>query len=170
MRNILKSLLFLGSATLVHATPVTFTDIVNPTDQILSINGTRFFSYTHNIMDNGFLPGSDAITDADIYITLSDDFDIFQGESVRISLDNTEVAHSMNVGYDTYSFNVVSSLLQTDGSLSVTLEVLSGDFWFQQSRLEVAANHTQAVPEPGTMALMGLGLAGIGFAARRRKA
>lgn len=148
MRNILKSLLVLGSATMIHATPVTFTDIVNPTDQILSYSGTRIYNYTHNILDNGFIPGSDAISDADIYISLSDDFDIFQGESVKISLDNLIVANSMNVGYGTYAFSVDSGALQNDGSLSVTLEVLSGDFWFQPSRLEVSANHTQAIPRP----------------------
>lgn len=170
MHNLLKSILALGSVAAVHAVPVTFTDIVNPQNDVyLSNNGTSTYTYTHNILDNGFVPANDMITDADIYISLWDDLDI-QSENVRISLDNLIVAQSMEVDWESYHFNVNTSALQSDGSLTVTLNVLSGDFLFKDSRLEVAANHTEAVPEPGTMALMGLGLAGVGFAARRRAA
>jgi hypothetical protein len=170
MHNILKSILALGSVAMVHATPVTFTDIVNPNDVHMSfLNSSHTF--THSILDNGFVSGTDAIQSATLVLSLEDDFDLFGGnETVRITLDNVVVNNSLEVGNANYSFLVNSSMLQADGQLTVTLSLLSGDFYFNQSRLDVSANRTEAVPEPGTMALMGLGLAGIGFAARRRKA
>jgi len=43
---------------------------------------------------------------------------------------------------------------------------LSSDFWVMQLRL--MANVPTSVPEPGTLALFGLGLAGLGFTGRRK--
>jgi len=159
------AILGLGSIVAVHAAPITFTDIYNPTDVYLSNSGTNTYTFTHNILNEGFVPSLYNILNADIYITMADDGDR-ASENVRISLDNLVVAHAMDVDSGAYHFTVNSTLLQDDGLLVVNLNVLSGDFYFQKSELDVTA---EAVPEPGTLALTGMGLLGLGFAFRRKR-
>jgi len=55
------------------------------------------------------------------------------------------------------------------GTLSVTVTSLYGDFLFGSSEL-IASGFAHNVPEPSTLALLGLGLLGIAVGARRRKA
>lgn len=178
MHNMIKSILGFGALAAVHATPISFIDIVDPSSDVKLTDGgqNETYTYTHNIVDNGFDSATDLITSADIDIHLVDDEnDIWwlggATETVRIRLDNVTQGNAFQVNSGIYSFNVMTQFLQTDGSLVVTLEARSGDFYFRDSRLEVSADRTApvaAVPEPGSMALMGLGMLGLGFAARRK--
>jgi PEP-CTERM motif len=177
MQKIFSTLLGLGTMAMVQATPITtFTDIVDPPDILLSSYGTNVYSFTHNILDNGYIPGNFDITSADLYISTEDDDDRTK-EYVKISLDGSVATNSMEVDEGNTHFSVNSNLLKDDGLLVVRLNVLSGDFYFQKSELKVKASAIPevvttpaAVPEPSTWALMGLGFMGLAFAARRKQA
>ncbi len=170
MRKLLLAVIGLAAVSAPRASTLTYTDIYNPTDILLSNSGLSSYTFTHDILDNGFNPATNTILSADIYISMMDDSDR-ASENVRITLDDLVVAHSLDVDAGAYHFTVNSSLLQDDGKLVVNLNVLSGDFYFQQSELDVTATDTAPapVPEPGSMALMGLGVVGMGLVARRKR-
>jgi hypothetical protein len=79
-----------------------------------------------------------------------------------------------NFGNDAYSGWSVAGLLELNslGSLSVTITSLFGDFVFGGSHLVAnglaSTGPATSVPEPSTLALLGLGLLGIAVGARRK--
>ena len=56
-----------------------------------------------------------------------------------------------------------------DGFDPTVIPTLSGRWWFQTNGTSDLSTPAVSVPEPGTLGLLGLGLAGIGLARRRRR-
>lgn len=137
------------------------------------------YTYTHNITDgaNGFRPGVDSVNYGLLSILVSDDAiggdlpawllgDGQETAGFRFDGGNWQVVYNPQVDYLTVFDFVVTSLLQ-DGYLHVKIKANRGDFLFGISHLEAWGD--RAVPEPAMLTMLGFGLLGLGFFARRRR-
>jgi hypothetical protein len=72
--------------------------------------------------------------------------------------------------YTNYSFDI-TALVAAGGTFQIRFGEVDNQLFFQNGvdNVSVLADEVNGVPEPGGLALLGLGLAGLGFA-RRRKA
>lgn len=148
------------------------------------IGQNQTYTYTHSIVgDPGFVANSTQIYDVQLQLWLADDAGTDYGsdgsEYFRASWVNGSWTTSKEVdgsiacswwsgcNWDDFEFSPASNLLN-DGLLSVSLRSTQGDFYFKRSLLTVSGRSV-SVPEPTTLALFGMGLLGVGFAARRRR-
>lgn len=163
----LKSLVFAAACLFsVNSFAGLITDVesVNKT-----VNFANTVSWTHNILDQGFILGS--AQSATLIIEFRDDaqdpwyapfetallqignFDIQDGGIV-----NPTVTWNGNLGFSSLA------KLNADGSLFVQVTSILGDFVIGNSTLKVV---TKDVPESSSLALLGLGL--LGLVVMRRK-
>jgi hypothetical protein len=170
----------LGSAMgTAQATPYTWVDL-HDANVLLNRNNPSY-TFTHNI---GTLGPTDTILDASLTVWLYDD--AFYGD-VPVLGDAQETAtfqfggqlspaQSINSIFyirDVFSFSSITNLL-SDGTLTVIINRISGDFYFDKSLLLAygdkgdVTGEVTAVPEPSSLMLLGIGLLGMGIAMRKK--
>lgn len=136
-------------------------------------------AYEYDHVLNGFNSSTDTIGYGRLQILLSDDAiggdmpwwllgDEHETAGFRFNGNAWEVVQNPNVNYLTVFDFVVTSLLQ-DGYLHVKIRANSGDFLFGISHLEAWGDRDTRVPEPAMLSMLGFGLLGLGFFARRRR-
>ena len=187
------ALVFLFGSLNVSAVPITFTDtsIFTSTGVYDSVDGTSdldafnrgdvnflstsfpqaeaydfdYVAWTHHF---DFTPPADYIMSGSLSLSIRDDSDIYTAEfALGLAEDGTWGVGEVDT--NTYDFNVSTAFL-ADGEFSLVVASLLGDFYIDRSDLTItymSLGESVSVPEPKSLALLGLGLLLMGFVGRQ---
>ena len=152
-------------------------DVVSVNNWFNTIGETE--SWTHDINDDGFSVINDTVNSAELFLDFQDDERdrrICFFVCITLGTETAAVIIEEVDFEDGGIFEIDSGLLNLDvgvtglvslnstGLLDVSVTRLSGDFYLG----DVTLRTDVTLPEPFTLALMGFGLAGLGFARQRK--
>jgi len=175
LKSVLAGLALVAVSATASATVWTSTYDPNPN---LSVPPTR--TWEHNLGLEGFEAGTDTLSSFILKIWVYDDSNRDGSEGAEVDIVGSVFGGSVGVGSNTV-FNVQGqdnwwtwwideiAFLESDGKMTVTLSSDYGDFVFDKAVLYATGTDNQKVPEPGSLALLGAGLAGLAFTRRRQQ-
>lgn len=174
LKNLVRCTVFLAAICFgVVGNAGLIVDTVSVDEKVSSGFFGNSASWTHDLTDDGFVPGS-AISGT-LEVELYDDgdrwrergnviiglFDLF-GFLGSDDIYNINPISGVTASIDGFSLDIINTI----GSLSVLVTSSKGDFWVGDSTLSI---NTASVPEPGSLALLSIGILGLGLARRKVK-
>jgi hypothetical protein len=126
--------------------------------------GYSIFSYQHSILEDGFIPGQDSVSDYNLTIGLRDDRDRWWSEAAIINLPGLTSDRIVEVDFsDIIAGSSFAGLfsLNENGILNVTIARWWGDFFLTGSTLVADGQTPASAPIPAAVLLLGSGLIGL---------
>ena len=169
IKSLLIGVTFAGAMSVANATPITWVDAIDfMPDRYIAPHASS--SYTHDIRDDGYSSLSDWVLGYSLSVNLYDDGD----QALEVALIDTPGLVGDKVFFDLTGQELGGwslagfAQLELSGLYDVTISSLDGDFFLGSSTLTVRGDRPHTVPEPGSLALVGLALAGAALASRRK--
>lgn len=174
IKKILAGLSLTVASAVASAAPWTQTIDFNP-DILVPPTAT----WTHDLRTVGFDVGLDTITSFSLNVRIKDDGGFFDNlldiEIAVVGVPGGGDIWSGAIGLNSYNGAQTGGVatLNDFGVFTVTLgsfPVIGGDFLIDSSTLTAQGRDGVAVPEPGALALVGLGLVGVALRRRQQRA
>jgi PEP-CTERM motif len=171
-KKILAGLSLTVASAVASAAPWTQTIDFNPDIYIGPAH-----TWTHDLTTVGFAPGSDFITSFSLTVNIKDDkSDGFLSSEWAFADLPGLLADGIwlsPIGSNSTGTSLLGAFqLNLNGTLQVTVSSLLGDFLLASSSLTANGfdGPSSDVPEPGALALVGLGLMGVALRRRQQRA